>query len=155
MYDLGADGGKSIMPVVGPCEAALHTAAMVGRRFGMVCYTADVKPALRRLIRSYGMEQFVVAFEAIGIGLTELGPSAPTVRDRLIATVTRMVDEHDVDVVVVMGVSMCPVIVPRAELEEAVGVPVVDGISAPIEMAACLLRLGLRPSERQWPRGRA
>ena len=150
MYDLGADGGKSIMPVVGPCEAALHSAAMVGRRFGMVCYTADVKPALRRLIRSYGMEQFVVAFETIGIGLTELGPSGPTVRDRLIATVTRMVDEHDVDV---MGVSMCPVIVSRAELEEAVGVPVVDGISAPIEMAACLLRLGLHPSERQWPRG--
>ncbi|WP_213453200.1 aspartate/glutamate racemase family protein [Rhizomonospora bruguierae] len=152
MYDLGADGGKSIMPVVGPCEAALHAAAMVGRRFGMICYTPDLKPALRRLIRSYGMERWVVAFESLGIEMNQLGPSAPAVREGLIATVSRMVQTHDVDVVIVMGVSMCPVIVPRLELEEAVGVPVVDGISAPIEMATCLFRLGLQPSRRQWPR---
>jgi allantoin racemase len=151
VYDLGAEGGKSIMPVVGPCEAALHAAAMVGRRFGMICYTSALTPSLRRLVRGYGMEQFVVAFDVLGIPLPKLGPSADLVRERLGTIVKRMIDTQGVDVVVVMGVSMCPVIVTREELEAEVGVPVVDGISAPIEMAACLRRLGLRPSEAQWP----
>lgn len=153
MYDLGADGGKSIMPVVGPCEAAMHAAALVGRRFGMICYTPQLMPSLRRLVRSYGMEHFVVAFEALGIPLTELSTSAQTVRAGLAAIVKRMVAEQGVDVIVVMGVTMCPVLVSREELEAEVGVPVVDGVSAPIEMAVALNRLGLRPSEVQWPRG--
>jgi allantoin racemase len=153
MYDLGADGGKAIMPVVGPCEAALHAATLVGRRIGMICYTAELMPSLRRLVRTYAMDHFVVAFQALGIPLTELSQSAESMRDQLASIVRSMIDEHGVDVLVVMGVTMCPVLVSREELEAEVGIPVVDGISAPIEMAVALRRLGLRPSEVQWPRG--
>jgi allantoin racemase len=152
MYDLGADGGKSIMPVVGPCEAALHAAALVGRRFGLICYTPQLMPSLRRVIRTYAMDGFVTAFEALGIALPDLAGSDDAVREGVVKLARAMIDRDGVDVIVVMGVSMCPVLMSREELQEAVGVPVVDGISAPIEMAVALRRLGLRPSEVQWPR---
>ena len=40
MLDLGVDGGRSAVdiPVIGPMEACLHVAALLGDRFGLIIY---------------------------------------------------------------------------------------------------------------------
>ena len=58
MLDLGVDGGRSAVdiPVVAPLQAALHVAAQVGERFGVVCYHPSAIPRHRAQTRAYGME---------------------------------------------------------------------------------------------------
>src|SRR5712691_3803041 len=40
MLDIGVDGGRSAVdiPVIAPLQAVLHVAALLGDRFGVVCY---------------------------------------------------------------------------------------------------------------------
>ncbi len=56
--DLGVDGGKSAVdiPVVGPTEACLHVASLIGDRFGVMVYHPSLVTFSRAIIRRYGME---------------------------------------------------------------------------------------------------
>src|SRR5438270_4110440 len=69
--DLGVDGGKSAVdiPVVAPLQAALHVAAQVGERFGVVCYHPSAIPRHRAQTRAYGMESFIAGRRASGFYL--------------------------------------------------------------------------------------
>src|ERR1041384_4981116 len=72
--DLGVDGGKAAVdiPVIGPTEAALHIAALVGDRFGLIVYHQRQMPFLRAIVRRYGMERHVVDFGVTGFDLPDL-----------------------------------------------------------------------------------
>lgn len=152
MYDLGVDGGKSQchIPVVGPCQAALHLAGLIGERFGLVAYSADLVPTLRRLVRGYGMEPWVADFRHLGIPLNRLADDESEAIGRLERTCQAMVDDG-ADLIIPVGVTQCPVLVSAAELAGRLGVPVVDGISAPLQMAKALLATGQQVSRRAWP----
>ncbi|MEE9569513.1 MAG: aspartate/glutamate racemase family protein, partial [Candidatus Binatia bacterium] len=62
MLDLGVDGGKSAVdiPVVGPTEACLHLASIIGDRFGLMVYHESLVSFSRAIVRRYGMESHVV-----------------------------------------------------------------------------------------------
>jgi Asp/Glu/hydantoin racemase len=63
-----------------------------------------------------------------------------------------LVEEHDADVILPMGITQCPVHVDPNWLSDQLGVPVVEGIGAPIRLAALLVGLNLRHSRKHWPR---
>ena len=60
--ELGIDGGKSAVdiPVIGPTEAALHVACLVGDKFGAIAYHESQLAFLRAIVRRYGMEERLV-----------------------------------------------------------------------------------------------
>src|SRR3990172_9920211 len=74
MLDLGVDGGKSAVdiPVVGPTEACLHVATLLGDRFGVMVYHPSLVTFSRAIIRRYGMEQHIVGFGVSGFDLPDL-----------------------------------------------------------------------------------
>ena len=59
------------------------------------------------------------------------------------------------DVIIVHGITQCPVHMKPDRLAQELGVPVVEGIGAPIRMAAMLAGLGLRHSRKRWPKSSA
>ena len=58
------------------------------------------------------------------------------------------------EVIIPMGVTQCPVHIKPDWLQEQLGVPVVEGIGAPIRLAAMLASLGLKQSRVRWPKSR-
>jgi Asp/Glu/hydantoin racemase len=59
------------------------------------------------------------------------------------------------EVIIPMGVTQCPVHIKPDWLQEQLGgVPVVEGIGAPIRIAAMLASLGLKQSRVRWPKSR-
>src|SRR5438309_10564052 len=74
MLDLAVDGGKSAVdiPVVGPLEASLHVASLVGDRFGLIIYHESLLAFNRALVRRYGMEERVVDFGVSGFDRPDL-----------------------------------------------------------------------------------
>lgn len=157
MLDLGIDGGRSLVdiPVIGPCEATFHIAAQLGDRFGVVCYHERTMPRQITMTRMYGMDAWIGGRRAVGLHLREMADNKELLRENLVAACKDLTEKDGADVLIMHGISLCPVHVDPHWLEAQVGVPIVEGIGAPIRMAALLAGLGLKHSRKRWPKSDA
>jgi allantoin racemase len=154
MLDLGVEGGRSAVdiPVVAPLQAVLHVAAQVGERFGVVCYHASAIPRHRAQTRAYGMEAFVAGRRASGFYLQHIAQNRDAMVESFLKAARALIAEDGADVIIPQGITQCPVEMKPQWLAGELGVPVVEGIGAPIKMAALLVALGLRQSRVRWPK---
>jgi len=157
MLDLGVDGGRSLVdiPVIGPCEAAFHVAAQLGERFGIMCYSSRTIPRQITQTRLYGMEASIAGRRAVELELKDMTAN----RDRLIESFLReareLIRDDGADLIIAHGISLCPVHIKPDFLTQELGVPIVEGIGAPIRMAALMAGLGLKHSRIRWPKSKA
>jgi len=155
MLDLGVDGGKSAVdiPVVGPMEAALHIASLLGDRFGLIIYHEKLLAFNRAIVRRCGMEDRIVGFGVSGFDLPDLTAHREEVVRNFVNEARKLVADG-AEVIIPMGISQCPVHIKPDWLQDQLGVPVVEGIGAPIRLAALLVGLGLKQSRVRWPKSR-
>jgi len=154
--DLGVDGGKSAVdiPVIGPTEAALHIASLLGDRFGLIVYHDRQLPFMRAIVRRYGMERHVVDFGVSGFDLPDLAAHQEEMVENFVNEAKRLIG-LGAEVIIPMGISQCPVHIKPDWLQDQLGVPVVEAIGAPIRMAGLLAGLGLKQSRIRWPKSRS
>lgn len=129
-------------PVVGIAEAAMRTAAYLGRGFSVVTTLARTVGHSEDLALLYGLERQCRGIHATGIGVLELetDPTAyETVRDH--ARAALVADRSDV---VVLGCAGMAELGMRLSID--LGVPVVDGVAAGVAQAEALVRQRLRTS---------
>src|SRR5882672_5838489 len=152
MLDLGVDGGRSAVdiPVVAPLQAVLHVAAQVGEHFGVVCYHASAIPRHRAQCIAYGMESFIAGRRASGFYVQQIADNKDKMVESFLAAARALIAEDGADVIIPQGITQCPVQMKPAWLSAQLGVPVVEGIGAPIRMAAMLAALGLKQSRIRW-----
>ena len=67
-----------------------------------------------------------------------------------LAAARALIEEDSADVIIAQGITQCPVQMKPQWLSAELGVPVVEGIGAPIRMAAMLVGLGLTQSRVRW-----
>jgi allantoin racemase len=151
--DLGVDAGRSVVdiPVVGPSESMLHIASMLGRRFGIMMYHDFVLPLGYRMVDRFNMRDKVVGWRTCGFELPDIIAN----RDKVISTFVEKAKELvdlGADVILPMGITQCPVHIKPDWLMNELGVPVVEGIGAPIRLAAMMVSLKLRYSRKFWPK---
>ncbi len=152
--DLGVDGGKSAVdiPVIGPTEAMLHIGALLGDRLGIIVYHRKLMPFTRAIVRRYGMEPWVVGFRETGFDLPDLAANHDAAVESFVAQARSLIEKDGAEVILPMGISQCPVHMKPDWLMRELGVPVVEGIGAPIRLAATLVSLGLAQSRGRWAR---
>ena len=75
--------------------------------------------------------------------------------DEILAAARSLIADDGADVIIPHGITQCPVHIAPDWLTKELGVPVVEGIGAPIRMAAMLAGLGLRHSRTRWPKSAA
>ncbi len=139
--DVGLDAARSVAagPVVGICEAAMHTAALLGGRFAVVTTLPRSVPALERLAERYGMAGRC-RIRAAGVPVLALEDPASGAVERVRACIRRALDEDGAESVVLGCAGMADL--ARA-LGGELGVPVVDGVSAAVKLVEGLVSLGL------------
>lgn len=154
VLDLGVDGGRSLVdiPVIGPAHAVLHVAAMVGERFGMICYQASSIPRHRAQVRLYGMSGFIAGYRTVAMALKDMASGHDEMVETFVKEARSLIRDDGADVIIPLGISQCPVHIKPDWLQKELGVPVVEGIGAPIRLAAMLAGLGLAQSRVRWPR---
>jgi len=152
MLDIGVDGGRSVVdiPVVAPLQAVLHVAAQVGEHFGVVCYHPSAIPRHRAQTRAYGMESFIAGRRASGFYVQHIAANKDKMVESFLAAARALIEEDGADVIIPQGITQCPVQMKPDWLSRQLGVPVVEGIGAPIKLAAMLASLGLRQSRVRW-----
>jgi len=155
MLDLGVDGGKSAVdiPVVGPMESSLHIASLLGERFGLIIYHEKLLAFNRAIVRRYGMEDKIVGFGVSGFDLPDITANREKVVENFLAEGKKLVAQG-AEVIIPMGITQCPVHIKPDFLQKQLGVPVVEGIGAPIRVAGMLAGLGLTQSRVRWPKSR-
>jgi allantoin racemase len=124
---------------------------MLGRRFGVIMYHDFVLPLGYRMVDRYNMRDKVIGWRTCGFELPDIVAN----RDAVIATFVKSARELidlGADVILPMGITQCPVHIKPDWLMQELGVPVVEGIGAPIRLAAMLVSLKLNYSRKFWPK---
>jgi allantoin racemase len=146
--DPGLDGFRELLsiPVVGPCEAGMHVAAMLGSSFGIVTVLDSVVGPLKKLVRSAGLESRAAAVIACDVPVLELEPES---YDRILATCrTAVAAGADALVLGCMSMSFLGV---AERLSADLGLPVVNPARTALKTAELLVGSGLAHSKRAFP----
>jgi allantoin racemase len=131
-------------PVLGIAECGILTALTLGHRFGVISILARSVPRHLRYIAAMGVGQRLAGDLPTGLGVTELSDARRTM-PRMIEIGRRLRDECGADVLIMGCAGMARY---RADLEEAVQIPVVEPTQAAVTMAIGRLRLGWGQSLR-------
>lgn len=118
-------------PVLGISESGLLTACTMGERFGVVSILAKSIPRQLRAVRQMGLWDRMAGDRALGLGVVELADRG-RVFDRMVSVAIDLRDQDGADVLVLGCAGMAYL---RADLEAAVGIPVVDPTQAAVSMA--------------------
>ena len=132
-------------PVLGIAECGILTALTLGHRFGVISILARSVPRHLRYIGAMGVAQRLAGDLPIGLGVTELG-DAHSALARMTDVGRRLRDRHGADVLVMGCAGMARY---RADLEEAVQIPVVEPTQAAVAMAIGRIRLGWGSRDRR------
>jgi len=152
--DLGVEGGRSAVdiPVIGPMEAALHLASMLGDRIGLIAYHEVQFPNLEPMVRRYGMQHKVVGIADSGFDLPDIAANHDAMVENFVKAARKLMKDNPAEVIIPTGITQCPVHIDPRWLSKELGIPVVEGIGAPIRLAAMFADLGLRHSRKRWPK---
>ncbi|HUG16616.1 MAG TPA: aspartate/glutamate racemase family protein [Thermomicrobiales bacterium] len=148
--DPGIDGARELVsiPVLGPGATSMLVAANLGHRFSIVTVLENVVRPLENLALLTGVAHKLASVRQIGIPVLELNSDPDATFSRLIE-VSRAVIEQDHADVLVLG---CGTLSFRAsELQDAVGVPVVNPLQVTLKFAELLVQSGLSHSKRSHP----
>ena len=124
-------------PVLGIAECGILTALTLGHRFGVIAILAGSVPRHLRYIAAMGVGARLAGDLPIGLGVTALA-DAKTTLARMIEIGYTLRASHGADVLVMGCAGMARF---RADLEEAVQLPVVEPTQAAVAMALGRVRL--------------
>jgi allantoin racemase len=132
-------------PVLGIAEAAMHAASFVATGFSIVTTLERTRIIAEHLVRNYGMEHHCRRVRATDIPVLELENPKSNARAMILAECERAVVEDGSGAIVLGCAGMADL---NRFLEDKLGVPVIDGVTAAVKFAEALVGLGLRTSKR-------
>ena len=124
----------------------------MGDRFGLIAYHENQFANLEGLVRGYGMLDKVVGFGDSGFDLPDIAANHDAMVETFVKSAKKLVHEKRAEVIIPTGVSQCPVHMDPKWLSAEIGVPVVEGIGAPIKLAGMMAQLGLKHSRLRYPK---
>jgi allantoin racemase len=141
------------IPVLGPCQTALHTAGILGHAFAFVTVLDRLRSMIARLIASYGLNDNYASFRAVDIPVLDIAHNLETLNAALARAAIAAVREDQADVIVLgcTGFLGCAASIRQALLREGLDVPVIDPIPLTIHVADALVKTGLSHSKLTYP----
>lgn len=144
--DTGVHAAREIAagPVVGMTEAALYAAAMIASTFSIVTLPRRTRIHAERVVRETGFERRCGRIRAIDIDVLDCEDEAGTVADAFLAEARRAIAEDNAEAIILGCAGLASLVAP---LTDALGVPVIEGVSVAVKMVEGLVGLGLRTSK--------
>jgi allantoin racemase len=134
-YDVGLHDAREVaerMVVVAPCEASVNIASTLGHKFSVIVGRRKWIPEMEENVIRYGMGEKLASFKSVDLGVLEFHQDEEETARRFIQ-VGREAIEHDGAEVLVLGCTATYGF--YRELQEELGVPVIDSMIAAFKTA--------------------
>ncbi|SEG51065.1 aspartate/glutamate racemase family protein [Marinobacterium lutimaris] len=131
-------------PVIGIAEAAFHLATMISTRFSIVTTLARTGIIAEHLLQSYGFSHHCRRVRAAEIPVLDLEENGNAALDRIIEECLRAKAEDEIGAIVLGCGGMADL---TEQISHAVGLPVVEGVTAAVKLAESLVSLKLSTSK--------
>ena len=131
-------------PVIGIAEAAFHAATLISTRFSVVTTLPRTTIIAEHLLDSYGMASRCRRVRAADIPVLELEENPDLALERIIEECLKAKQEDGIGAIV-LGCGGMADLTPQ--ISAAVGLPIVEGVTAAVKLAEALVGLGLQTSK--------
>jgi allantoin racemase len=156
MGDPGLYAARELVsiPVVGPAEASMHLAAMLGHRFSVITVFDSGVPMVEEQVALYGLSNKLASVRAFNIPVLDLDDDVEATL-RVLIEVSKCAVLEDGAHVIIPGCTGLAGLAPRIQAGLAgcgCEVPVLDPPSVAMKLAESLVELGQSHSKRTYPR---
>lgn len=142
------------IPVIGPCEATMHLAAMLGHTFSVLTVMCRLRPHFENQAKVYGVREKLASVRAVEIPVLELERDWDAMIRSLTDEAERAVLDDGASVVMFGCTGMAgaaEAVQAGLEARGLDGVPVIDSMAAAIKVAEAVVGSGLTHSKRAYP----
>lgn len=150
--DPGIRGLRELLkiPVVGPAEATIHTAAMVADRFTWLTILEATAPMSREQAHEHHLSERCVSIRSVDAPVESIDHDDDDLVDRMVREGKAAIEEDGAEALFpgCMSLSFAQ---RHDEIEERVGVPFLDPASLALEQAATWARHGVTQSSKTYP----
>ena len=137
------------IPVIGPGEAALALAGMMGRKFSLITTLQENVSRVAMRIKESGWERLeLVSVRSLDMGVLDLRTSPDVTIGRLMEASGKAIHEDGADMIILGCLGLAGYGVP---VQARYAVPVIDPAFTSVAMAELFAKLSLRHSKIAFP----
>ena len=138
------------IPVVGPAEATIHTAAQVADRFSWLTILDETVPMSHEQAHEHHLSERCVSVRSVDAPVESIDHESTELVDRMIET-GRLAVEEDGAEALFPGCMSLSFAQQHKTVQENLGVPFLDPASIALEQASAWSRHGIVQSPRTYP----
>ena len=155
MGDPGLKGARECVsiPVVGPCETAMHYASMLGHKFTVLTVLERTKPLIENLAKIYGVSSKLASATSVDIPVLELENDMDYTIKQMTEKAIHAIKKDNADVIIFgcTGMLGCAETIEKNLINNGYNVPVIDPIPLAVNSAYVLSKLKLSQSKKCYP----
>ncbi|MBS3781540.1 MAG: hydantoin racemase [Candidatus Thermoplasmatota archaeon] len=140
-YDPGLDTAREIaddMVVAAPAESGMNIAVTYGHKFSIIVGRKKWIPQMENNVIKYGYKDRLASFRSVGLGVLEFHEDEERTAKMITEEARKAVEEDNAEVII-LG---CTIQFGfYKELQEEIGVPVIDSVVGPFKYAEFLAEL--------------
>ena len=140
--DPGVDRLKKILPkaVVGPCEASLGMASVVGSRIGVITVHGKALAMIQARIRKLESKRGAIQVVGVPLGVLDLNEDLNRTRENVVAAAKKLIGKHHIDTICLGCTGLGGL---ARDAQEALKIPVIDPVGATVHAAFAATSLKL------------
>jgi len=153
--DPGLDAAREVVsiPVIGPCEASMHLASMLGHKFSVVTVLERLIPELELHAQKYGVGWKLASARSVDLPVLDLEKGREQFVERMVERAVAAVREDGAHVIVLgcTGLAGLAKQVKVGLSKAGYEVPVIDPAGTALKVAEALVDLKLAHSKKTYP----
>lgn len=138
------------IPVVGPSEATLHTAAQVADRFSWLTILPATVPKSRARSHELGLSEKLVSVRSVDAPVESISHDSDQLVERMVETGRQAVEEDGAEALIPGCMSLAFMQV-HEQIADRLGVPLLDPATIVLEQATTWGRHGITQSKSTYP----
>lgn len=146
---LGAARELVRIPVIGPGETAMMLAHTLAGKFSVITPLGGMMMQIEEQVRKIGLSDSLASVHALGIRVLELRRDMNKTKRLVVEASREAMEKHGAAAVVLHCLGMGGL---AREVQEVVGIPVIDPATTSLKFAEMLVELGLSQSKATYPK---
>lgn len=133
-------------PVIGIAEASMYTASILAARFSIVTVIPRIKTLLEEMVASYGFGHKVASIRTTPLYVLDIEKDPHACFETLRQESRAAMETDDAEAILLGCAGFADF---ASELEQELGIPVLDGVVCAVKLAEAMVELGKSTSKRK------